>query len=646
MAWVFEQIDAARSGSSGDVSKLFRNEPVKHPGLLQYDAPGPDATVMAREVLQNSWDAANELRTQSGAGTVVPFALDFRFDRLDAGHRSQLAAVLDLAQLADRARGLDWAKIGLPDDSWLAAPDRAALTTLTIAEHGTTGMYGPWEGAKSKMYLALVSIGFTVKPSGAGGSYGYGKAGLIRGSATRTVVAYSCFRARADDPGVTRRLLGMTYWGPHDVDGTSYSGFARFGEEDPDGSVRPFVNEDADRVAASIGLSLRDPDDVDQLGTTFVVIDPTVHAVELRRAIERNWWPVLHADPTFEVRITDLAGRRHPPRPERVAELAEFLHGFELATGARQAAGQEEKSLALQRLTVDDVDFRLGSLGLVADRSGWSYPADDGAEHRSLVALVRGPRMVVEYLEAGVAKPFVRGTFVAHDDVDDLLRQTEPRGHDAWQPEVGDDSIDAAAPAVAKAILGRIRNNVATFRRDIKPPIPDRRDLRLPELEKLFRLVVESDGTNRPPPPPGGPRTIAIQIPHCEAEPVEDGRIRLNARVVFQLTDRHPASRARVRVGVRFPFVEETRSGARAELAVSPPAGFVAVGDNVFEGEVGADPVALAVTSAPYPAGWSGRMVATADIVDEPGDSVPDQNMVPPPVFTGSGDSAATGGRP
>ena len=72
-------------------------------------------------------------------------------------------------------------------------------------------MYGPFEGAKSKMYLALISLGYTAKAEGSGGSDGYGKAGLIRGSATRTVVAYTAFRERKDDPGVTRRLLGMTY---------------------------------------------------------------------------------------------------------------------------------------------------------------------------------------------------------------------------------------------------------------------------------------------------------------------------------------------------------------------------------------------------------------------------------------------------
>ena len=83
-------------------------------------------------------------------------------------------------------------------------------------------MYGAFEGAKSKMFLALISVGYTVKGSGSGGSYGYGKAGLIAGSSTRTVYAYSCFAPQEDDvvdgKPVTRRFLGMSYWGQHSVE--------------------------------------------------------------------------------------------------------------------------------------------------------------------------------------------------------------------------------------------------------------------------------------------------------------------------------------------------------------------------------------------------------------------------------------------
>ena len=105
-----------------------------------------------------------------------------------------------------------------------------------------------------------------MKEEGSGGSYGYGKAGLIAGSAIRTVVAYTCFRERPDDPGVTRRLLGMTYWGQHEMGTDSFTGFARFGFYS-DGWVRPFENDEADMVAKSLGIKLRDPGDLDDLGT-------------------------------------------------------------------------------------------------------------------------------------------------------------------------------------------------------------------------------------------------------------------------------------------------------------------------------------------------------------------------------------------
>lgn len=113
-----------------------------------------------------------------------------------------------------------------------------------ISETGTTGMYGSWESGESRMYLALATLGWTPKREG-GGSYGYGKAGLIRGSATRTVIAYTCFPQRSDEPGVTRRLFGMSYWGDHKMERSRYTGFARFGDETGDGNIIPFQNEKA-----------------------------------------------------------------------------------------------------------------------------------------------------------------------------------------------------------------------------------------------------------------------------------------------------------------------------------------------------------------------------------------------------------------
>ena len=77
--WLWEQTDPGRSGAAGDLAKLFRNDPVKEPGLLAEGAPPRSATVLAREVIQNAWDSAIErretyehLRDQGLAATPPP----------------------------------------------------------------------------------------------------------------------------------------------------------------------------------------------------------------------------------------------------------------------------------------------------------------------------------------------------------------------------------------------------------------------------------------------------------------------------------------------------------------------------------------------------------------------------------------------
>lgn len=196
--WRWEKTDPSRSGSSGDLSKLFRHEGSENPGVLAVDAPSTNASVMAREVIQNSWDSARE-RQKSDAG-APQFQIDFGYRSLSGEDRTQFIENLDLASLARRAEAGDRDTLGLRSSDVLSQLDAdAPLPILVIRERGTTGMHGPFEEAKSKMFLALVSLGYTVKDDAAGGSYGYGKAGLIRGSATRTVVAYSRFRERPDD---------------------------------------------------------------------------------------------------------------------------------------------------------------------------------------------------------------------------------------------------------------------------------------------------------------------------------------------------------------------------------------------------------------------------------------------------------------
>ena len=118
--WFWEATDAARSGAAGDLAKLFKNEQIEQPGVLAKGAPNMQATVLAREVIQNSWDAAQDLRdalrqdhirdVRSGRSSSAvfrppPFEVRFHFHTADGSSKEKLVRDLALTEHAGRLGG-------------------------------------------------------------------------------------------------------------------------------------------------------------------------------------------------------------------------------------------------------------------------------------------------------------------------------------------------------------------------------------------------------------------------------------------------------------------------------------------------------------------------------------------------------------
>lgn len=621
--WQWEKPDPNRSGSAGDLSKLFKNVNVKKPGVMAVDAPPDDATLLAREAIQNSWDAAIELqKTWARPGTPPPFKIRFRYVSANEDDKYQLIERLGLRELADRASSVDRKAVGLRrSDSLDCLEDHSALPYLIIEESATTGMYGPWKQAGSKLWLALVATNYTSKTSGEGGSYGFGKAGLIRGSAIRTVLAYTCFEDRSTDPGITRRLMGMTYWGQHDLGDDSFTGFGRFGERHPDGTIQPFENEAADDVAESFGLTRRNPDEPLLLGTTFLLIEPTVEENDLVAAIERNWWPALEED-EFDAVVDGDGGRLHPkPRTDPV--LRSFLEAYEWAT-----VPQGNDTRTARHYDLKSGSHQLGSLGLVADPDGWSFPEQtgmqtaEGLDHRSLVALVRKPRMVVEYLPVPQLRrrspPHVRGVFVADDGINDALCDTEPMGHDAWQTTTADGEPNGENAAIAKAVIASINRRVAEFRSSLNPPDRPPEDIRLDFFDGLMRRILRGAGSGRTEPPTEA-RPVSIELPH-HAEQAGADMLRVVGRAAISLSEHFDGDQAPARVKIRYRILDDETARDPVVLRVETPAGF-ARGDGhnaIFEGRLTHDAVSFEFTSEAYNADWTGQLVAEVDLLETP----------------------------
>ena len=640
--WLWERTDPSRAGAAGDLAKLFRNDPVKEPGLLAEGAPPRGATVLAREVVQNAWDSAIERREEHerlapqglAAATLPPpppeFDIRFRYRSATGKKKRELFRLLGLSELERRAREVgDRSLLGLRgphhcfDDTSSASP----LTQLLIEETGTTGMYGPWRGARSKLYLALLAVGYTPKATGQGGSYGYGKAGLIAGSKIRTVIAYTCFNERIDDPGVTRRLLGMTYWGQHSLGKEDFTGFARFGRtEGADGATaRPFENEEADEVAEMFGIERRDPTDPNAWGTSLLLVEPAVNHHDLEKAICRSWWPALddlNHDGRFAVEIEPAhSGTRIPPRPKNDPVLASFHDAYEIAMQPQAAPETRRKRYELRSTHGRPRPGRPldGILGLVSDADGWTFahnsPGQKGASHRSLVALMRKPRMVVEYLDVGRAAPFVRGVFVADDSVNKALRETEPKGHDAWQTRSdGDGPPDAFH--LANSITRRIRRRVNDFRRELKPPPKPAEKYQFKLFNREMRKLL---GGAQASGPRQTRRPVTIRFtdgPTLRAE--GSSRYSVAGTVEVGLSEESEDESLAVEVQVRFPLLEDGRvRGKSVGLALKAPEHFrSADGESStrYRGKLHrGEPVPFGFETETVLADWSGRLEVRAD---------------------------------
>ncbi len=629
--WLWEKTDPDRSGAAGDLAKLFRNDPVKEPGVLAEKPPPRDATVLAREVIQNAWDAAIERQekyerdirsseTDYDDPGPPEFEILFRYRSAVGEEKRQLFSHLGLSTLRRRAEEVgDRTALGLSshlcfDDLNSATP----LTYLLIDETGTTGMYGPWAGAKSKLYLALLAIGFTPKVKGEGGSFGYGKAGLIAGSRVRTVVAYTCFRERLNDPGVSRRALGMTYWGQHALRGADFTGFARLGKPN-EVSAQPFENEEADKVATLLGLKTRAPDRPEQWGTSLLLVEPTVSPDNLQKAICRSWWPALE-EGRFHVEIETAYGEVLIPRPRSNPALAPFLDAYEIATQPQGVAEGRRRRYPLRagQGRPRPGESGDGTLGLVADPQGWSFPpispGDAGKNHRSLVALMRKPRMVVEYLEVGRSAPFVRGAFIAGASVNEQLRQTEPKGHDAWQTKPdGFGSPDAFA--TADSIQRRIRSLVGKYRKDLKPPPKPAERYQLKLFDRVMRRLL---GGSAPSGPPQQKRPVTIHIDWRRLGE-QAGVQYVKGKAEVGLSEHFDGESARVAVQIRFPLLEDGVARSNSlQVRVDPPPGFEARNGSYF-GEVHrGEAAAFRFETEPYRADWTGRLEVRAEPIALP----------------------------
>lgn len=572
------------------------------------------ADLVAREVLQNSWDAAL-FKTENDN---TAFRFKFRFVEYLGDEHTKIVKTLGLSALLDQRKSLQSDARDIPEleDVRCLLDSKQPLRILYLEDFGTHGMFGDPKNFKSShLYKAMYILGSTSKNTEEGtrgGTFGFGKSAFIGASEIHTAIAHTRFAPREDDDA-TRRLIGFTWWGDHEIGKDSYQGRAMFGKAKRlirDGA-EPLVDKDADFMAQQLGMSVRSSKKSD-LGSTVMIINPTVNAEDLKIAIERNWWPALE-DQLMDVVIEKVDGSQLVPRPRSNKNLRPFLQAYGIARGLKTPRDEKTERLASSKWRADGSGRKYGDLALVLDTDFDVVEASDdsnyGEAYSPTVALIRGPKMVIEYKSFSSRHP-IRGVFIADQSIDNHLRQVEPPAHNSWEKN-WTKQLNKESKAVAKATMERIRRSVKDFALEFAPP-PSSFTANLPLLGSLLSGLFGGKALGKTPGPgPGpGPKTekLVIRTAQPDQKIAVPGKpeIYLKKWISIKIPQTSQWKTATLRFAVVVSIGQEIETKKTNDLIelkeVVVPEGFSKSKDGqTFEGQVsGGQELVFEITTVPY----------------------------------------------
>ena len=247
--WYWTEIPDLGGASGGLASKVFK-------GIDELN--GED--LLAREVIQNSWDASRKLNQGKAKNAKVPFRMEFKFINIAGKAKDEFVENSGIKEIYEQSKLMkknESARAKLEFEKILKAK---SISVLVCSDFGAHGLYGAINlKSDSILFRALYMFGDTGKDedAGAGGSYGFGKSAFIRGSSIQTVFAYSSFMPFEGDK-VTRRFVGTSYWGSHRTnEKKDLEGRAILGDPKQSKPGIPFEDKDADELATKLGMQLK-----------------------------------------------------------------------------------------------------------------------------------------------------------------------------------------------------------------------------------------------------------------------------------------------------------------------------------------------------------------------------------------------------
>lgn len=397
--------------------------------------------LFVRESLQNSWDA----RDRSSADDGVTYAIDYHL--LD-DHGSDILRRRVLGRGTAHVPGLR------------KALEKKNIPLLIVSDSGTFGLRGPTNAAvategHSDFNSFVREIGRSANKEVKGGSYGFGKGVFFTAGRSRTILVYT---RTIDEFGErVNRFIAVANDDSYEAEGFKYTGRHWWGVraefEDPRTEntsifAEPMVGPQADNAASFFKMDQHFTEEK-QTGTSIAVIDPAFEDSseeqmnQIARALTRWAWPhMVHTPKTDDELHFEVTHNGEPvaiPDPKADPLLKEFVTAYldSLSVNPADAEGFNfRRSTEVSSVRSGRPVHGLGRLG-IREIQGRPSSQKSVIEHASgSIALMRGPRMIVEYRQ-GPSDRFGRdyaAVFSAANDLDREFALSEPTTHDAWHP--------------------------------------------------------------------------------------------------------------------------------------------------------------------------------------------------------------------
>ena len=410
-------------------------------------------TLLVREAVQNSWDAKRRdsvVRMHISVSTANQTAVDMLSTRIFAVDTSSLR--LHTALLNPNG-----------------------VRVLTISDFGTVGLGGPTRGDElpqagepTNFVDFFRYVGRKPGRLGGGGTYGYGKAAHYLASSVGAI----CVHTRCSVRGIVTSRFMASALGPEFVSSDStprrYTGRHWWGRRSSDGVVDPAVDDDADALAACLGMPARNGTDT---GTTVSVLLPILQDGEsltdvmnrVALVIATYFWPkTIDGKDGAPSMCFQLSSEGEPVAiPFDLPVLHEFRRAFSIARGVA-ATGSADSLYKVELLRPKRL---LGNLALTK----WFTSQSMGPPERSSlfegpcrhVALMRAPNFVVRY-EPGPPSPYndaeYCGVFAVAREAEAAFASSEPPTHDDWTPDL---LVDATSKSMVRVAKRRIADQTA-----------------------------------------------------------------------------------------------------------------------------------------------------------------------------------------